>query len=89
MHLDILQVFGVVLVFVLLLASLSIGVALMVARQKASTVISFSSGMLNDRMQNVRGVSANLVADLGLSELDAAQLTLGRKLPSHCFAKWP
>ncbi len=70
----VLQVLGFVLVCGLLLASLSIGTALIVARQKADANISLKRALLGERMLSVRSAAATLASDLGLPPEEAAQL---------------
>ena len=68
------QVVGLILVTGLLLISLSIGAALVVARQQADTDISVNVSALAQQMLSVRGVATTLAADLGMGPAQAAAL---------------
>ncbi|GAB4820125.1 hypothetical protein N2152v2_007171 [Parachlorella kessleri] len=67
-------VVGLILVTGLLLISLSIGAALVVARQRADSDISVNTAALAHQMLSVRGAAATLAADLGMGPAQAAAL---------------
>ena len=81
-----LQAVAAVLVLGLLLASLAIGVALAKAQLNADASITFTAGLLAERMAGVRSAAATLASDLGL---DAAALAAGKRnswpLLPHCL----
>jgi hypothetical protein len=76
------QVFGFVLVSGLLLVSLSTGMALTVARQRADVTAVFSKDVLQDRMRSVHFAADTMASDIG--HMGAAQLGSGKWQGGGC-----